>query len=180
LPTARLDPDKNSHADLVIGHESDGFVIACWNGISIGVWATQATLELALHLEVMAKVVARDYARNSSIHLVSSGTALPTAGARDKLNALTREYSSQLIGVATVLTGDGFWASAMRSFLTSLHWASSSRRQYETRTCATPGEAAHWLAPLHSAHSVAVDAGELESLLLSLRSRPSVVSVARR
>jgi hypothetical protein len=163
---------------LFIAYESHGCVIAAYHDISICIWATQATPELARELEAVGYRIVGSYGQSSTIHVVLDNTPLPTAAARDKLNEITRTFSSSLVCIATVLTGNGFWVSAMRSFLTSLYWL-SGRSPYKVRICATIEEAARWLAPLHSLRSFAVDAGELASLLLSLRNRPSITGAER-
>jgi hypothetical protein len=169
-------PKPDTDDPLVIAHESEGCVVAYWHNISIVVWGTQGTLELAKELEAVSEHIRSRYERLSSIHLVVNDPPLPTAAGREKLNEIVVRFGPRAIAVATVLTGDGFWASAMRGFLTSLHWVAGGRKRYKQLTCGTVGEVARWLAPLHSAEvdSVVIDAGELENLLVRLRNRPSV------
>jgi hypothetical protein len=159
-------------AETQIVHEGNGCVIAVWQDISIGIWGRSATLPLVLQFESVRERISARYPKTSSIHVLVKDAGLPEPDARQKLEAITAKAERRLIGVATVVTGSGFRVGALRGFLTSVHWL--KRRSYEARVCGTVREAADWLAPLHSAGSVAVDAGALERLILRLCERPSV------
>lgn len=155
-----------------IAHESDGCLIAVWQDISIGIWGKSATLPLILELEKVRELISREYPKTSSIHVLLNDAGLPLPDARKKLEEVTAQSAARLIGVATVVSGDGFRVSAMRGFLTGLHWL--QRRPYEARVCGSIGDAAKWLAPLHSASSVSTDEECLERLLLRLCEQASV------
>lgn len=157
-----------------IAHESDGCVIAVWQDISIGIWGKSATLPLVLELEKVRELISSQYPRTSSIHVLVNDAGLPQPDARKKLEEITAKSEARLIGVATVVSGDGFRVSALRGFLTGLHWL--KRRPYGARICGSIREGASWLAPLHSEKSVAIDERALERLLLQLCDRPSVGS----
>jgi hypothetical protein len=157
------------YAATKIAHESDGCLIAVWQDISIGIWGKSATLPLILELEKVRELISNAYPRTSSIHVLLNDAGLPRPDARKKLEEVTAKSESRLIGVATVVSGDGFRVSAMRGFLTGLHWL--QRRAYEARVSGSIGDAAKWLAPLHSASSVATDEVHLERLLLQLCER---------
>jgi hypothetical protein len=163
---------------LVITYEADGCVIAMFHDISICIWATQATLKIAHEIEAVGNRIVASHPQSSTIQVVVNNPALPNAATRDKLNEIMRTFATRLVGVATVLTGNGFWVSAMRSFLTSLFWL-SGRSPYKVKICATIPEAVQWLAPLHSARSFAVDPAELERLVARLRNRPSITRLER-
>ncbi|HKU44040.1 MAG TPA: hypothetical protein VJR89_38025 [Polyangiales bacterium] len=155
-----------------IAYEGDGCVIAVWQDISMGIWGKSATLPLILELEKVRELISSQYPKTSSVHVLVNDAGPPQPDARKKLEEITAKSEGRLIGVATVVPGAGFRVSAMRGFLTGLHWL--QRRPYSARVCSSVREGAEWLAPLHSAHSVATDAGALERLLLQLCERPSV------
>ena len=157
------------HAAAQIVHETGDCVIAVWHDISIGIWGRSATLPLVLQLEKVRERIAGKYPRTSSIHVLVNDAGLPNPDARKKLEEITTEAEARLIGVATVVTGGGFRVSALRGFLTSVHGL--KRRPYHARVCSSVRDAVDWLAPLHSAQSVAVDAGELERLIMRLCAR---------
>lgn len=57
--------------------------------------------------------------RASFVHLCTEGVALPSSGARATLAKLS-ENSDPLACVSVVIEGSGFWASAVRGFLTGM------------------------------------------------------------
>lgn len=165
--------DTGNYLDATqIVHESSGCVIAVWQDISIGIWGRSATLPLVLELENVRNRISSRYPKTSSIHVLINDAGLPDPDARKKLDQITTESESRLIGVATVVTGTGFRVSAIRGFLTSVHWL--KRRPYGACVCSSIREAVDWLAPLHSACSVAIDPAALEQLIVHLCERPSV------
>jgi hypothetical protein len=155
-----------------IVHESSGCVLAVWQDISIGIWGRSATLPLVLELENVRRLISSAYPNTSSIHVLVNDAGMPEPDARRKLDEITNESELRLIGVATVVSGSGFRVSALRGFLTSVHWL--KRRPYGARVCGSVREAVEWLAPLHTARSVTVDPGALERLIVGLCERPSI------
>jgi hypothetical protein len=160
------------HIATHIVHETDGCVIAVWHNISIGIWGMSATLPLVRELENVGERIARQYPKTSSIHVLMNDAGLPSPDARKRLEEITAKAGTRLIGVATVVMGSGFRVGSLRGFLTSVHWL--ERRPYGAQVCSSIREATDWLAPLHSAGSIPVDAGALERLILRLCERPSV------
>ena len=162
---------RSEHATLTF--ETDGCVMAYHNDISIVVWAKQADAELANQFAALIADVARAHPRMSTVQILAPGAAVPTPEAREIINGLIVQYAPRLIGCAALLEGTGFWASAMRSFLTSLQLF--RRGGFTTKICASQQEAATWLAPLHSAAvGVSVSPTELQAAMTQLRDRPSV------
>ena len=117
--------------------------------VSIAIWATPATLEISKRLEAATFDLIRAYPQGiSSVHVILDKTPLPTAEARTHLREITERYAKNVACVGTVVDGDGFWASAMRSFLTSLHWL--SRRPFKAHYASSIEELAEWLPPFHA------------------------------
>jgi len=162
---------RTEHATLTF--ETDGCVMAYRADISIVVWATQATAELANQFASLTADVARAHPRMSTVQILAPGAAVPTPEAREIINGLIVQYAPRLVGCAALLEGSGFWASAMRSFLTSLQLFRPGG--FTTKICSSQQEAATWLAPLHSAETgVSVSPTQLQAAMMYLRSRPSV------
>jgi hypothetical protein len=172
VSTLSADIDYLTATQIV--HESNGCLLAVWQDISIGIWGRSATLPLVLELENVRDRISSHYAKTSSIHVLVNDAGLPDPDARKKLDQITTASEQRLIGVVTVVTGNGFRVSAIRGFLTSVHWL--KRRPYGARVCSSIHEAVHWLAPLHTERSVAVDPRALERLLMQLCERPSMNS----
>jgi hypothetical protein len=149
---------------------SPGCVMATWNNISFAIWGTQATLPLVERFTMLSNELVRQHPRLSSVHVILDEAPLPAGEARTKLTKLSERFEPNLACVLTVISGSGFWNSAMRGFITSLHWIVSPR--YKVLTCGTVKEGAAWFAPLHSEHTgVAIDGAGLEHLVVQLLTR---------
>lgn len=135
-------------------YDEPGFIAASWKNVGIVVWGTQATLPLAKKLEQFSdELLARNPNGISAIHVITSTAPLPESSTRAELDRLTNKYARDLAVMATVIEGNGFWASAMTSFITSLHWM--SRKPFKARTATDVADIANW-APQHHAAKTGV------------------------
>jgi hypothetical protein len=157
--------------DVVIAHEEPGFVIAEWKNVSIVVWGVQATLPLVARLRGAAEaLIARHPEGIASVQIISNGAPLPDSATRAELDRMTDGFAKSLSCVATVLEGSGFWASAMHSFITSIHWV--ARRPFKVRIGSTLSDAAAWIpTPHYERTRVRVGPTELLRALTSARAR---------
>jgi hypothetical protein len=117
--------------------------------LSFVIWLGPANVESVARLEQITAVLRERHPEGASgIHIVVPGqTQLPTAEARAGLVRMTNEYASWLGGVAVVIGGGGFWASAMRSVVTAMRVLGS--RAFEMRIHGTIEEAVEWLPAAH-------------------------------
>lgn len=154
-----------------IVHESPGCVMATWKNISIAVWATQATVPLVSEFASLSAELARVWpGKLSTVHLIVNDAPLPVGDARAQLSNLTTQYQHRLVCALTILSGSGFWSSAMRGFITSLHWLKPP--QYKALICKSIEEGAAWLPLLHTGETgVYLDSRGLTSVLESLLRR---------
>jgi|RhiMethySRZTD1v2_1073278.scaffolds.fasta_scaffold12487_10 hypothetical protein len=137
------------HDTVTLAFESEGCVMATWKNLMVVAWAKAATLEISKKLETASVELIRAYPQGiSSVHVIFDKTPLPAADARNHLREITERYAANLACVGTVIDGGGFWASAMRSFLTSLHWL--SRRPFKAHYASSIAELADWLPPPHA------------------------------
>lgn len=147
--------------------------MAHWRGIGIIVWATQAT---ALHAQEMAKLseeIGKTQPRGSSVSLAVNRAPLPTYEARRAIHELTRRNEKNIVCAATLIEGTGFWASAIRSLVTSLHLV--GRWSFELKTFSDIDTLAEWVAPVHaSATGIAVEVKELAGALAWVLGQPAV------
>ena len=156
-----------------ITFETDGCVMGYWQDTAIVVWATQATVPLIEEFARLADIMMERHSRASTVQILAGGSTIPTPDARIALNALIARYADRIVGCAAIMEGSGFWASMMRSFLTGLQLF--QRNGWKTKFCATPAEAAHWLAPLHASElGVTFDPEQLIAAMAQLRERNSV------
>lgn len=85
----------------------------------------------------------------SSIHSLEPGTGLPTAGTRARLGELSTHFAPHIAGVGVLLSsGDGFWASAIRSALSGILQNLPNAR-FPLRFFGSPEQLVEWLAPIH-------------------------------
>ena len=152
-------------------YETERCVMAMYQNLSVIVWDTQATIPLVEHLEALSTQISRAHSEGiSAIHVILDGAPMPTPEARQRLGALALRYAEELACIATVIAGDGFWASAMRGLITSLQWL--ERRPFKARTFATIDEVASWLPPLHAERTgIQIDPAQLLHVMASVRAR---------
>jgi hypothetical protein len=161
-------PSDPAHSVIL---ESEGCSITSWKNVVIVIWATQATMQLAAHLErTSTGFIGKHPEGISAVHVVVNGTPLPDAETRAELNRLTDKYAKDLACFGTVIEGSGFWASAMQSFVTGLHWV--SRRPFKSRIGSSLVEIAGWLPAPHAERTgVKFTAAELVRVLTDARAR---------
>jgi len=104
---------------LLIDEEPGKYRFYKWQQLHIVVWVGAAAGKTAQRLgRVTPKPLPGT--RRSDIHIVTAGTALPSAEARSVFVELMREMQGDLACLAVVIEGGGFWASAMRSAVIGL------------------------------------------------------------
>jgi hypothetical protein len=144
-----------------------------WKNVSIAVWATQATAALLCELEKLEDSMIASKSRTSVVHLVVKGASLPGAEARARLMDMQQRYAANIVCAAVLLQGSGFWASALRSLITSMQMI--ERSHFEYRTFAEVAEVAEWVATLQQAENAeAIDARELQQALRWMLAQRSV------
>lgn len=147
--------------------------MAHWRAISIVVWATQATAPHVQEMEKLSEEIGKTHQRGSHVSLVVNRAPLPTYEARRAIHALTRQYEKNTVCSATLIEGAGFWASAVRSLVTSLHMV--GRWSFELRTFSEIDALSKWLAPIHAqGTAIPVDAAELAGALAWVLGQPSI------
>jgi hypothetical protein len=160
----------------VIESEPGHFSFGTWQNIVICLWYRQATGPAVARLE---KVVARMSLQNgrmiSSVHLIAEHAAMPTAEARTGFIRLMKHYADHLACIGILVTGSGFWASAMSSFLTGIRMLSPY--SFDFRIFNTIDQIIDWLPDAHQRKSsTAIDSSRLAEILTSayepLREQP--------
>jgi hypothetical protein len=138
----------------------------------IGVWAIPSTIELVAEQDKLMKLLAGRAQRFTGVHLAIKRGPLPGAEVRTAYQALVRRYSGQLACSALLLEADGFWASAVRAFLTGVEMLNP---RSVSKTFGQARALAEWLAPRHSAETgQRVSADELHSAIEWMLARPLV------
>jgi hypothetical protein len=160
-----------SGGQLSILHEEPLFVLARWKNVAIAVWGTQGTLPHVRQLERFSDELIADSPKGiSAVHVVVNAAPLPDSTTRAEMNRLTDKYAKSLACMATVVEGSGFWASAMHSFITSIHWV--ARRPFKVRISSTIADGTSWMPTPHWERTGTRLAGaELTRHVMSVRER---------
>jgi hypothetical protein len=153
-----------SASAAVTFHQRDAIVVAGWRNVGFVFWGAQATLRSARRMGAMSAALIKEHQTISIIQVIPDGAPLPTDDAKDMMLKMTEAGGHSLACLVYVMSGDGFWASAMRSYLTSLHWV--RHRPFVPRILPTLEEVAAWLPSIHRERTgVDIAAGALLEVL---------------
>jgi hypothetical protein len=150
---------------VVFDAEPDELVFGGWRNVLVAVWKTQATGAKVERLEKsIALMATRTPGIRSNVHVIVGGAELPTPEARAGFASLIKRNKNDVACVATVVCGEGFWASALRSATLGIQQVAGG--SIESRMFGTVDAAATWLAPIHAIKTgVRLDVGELQAVL---------------
>ncbi|HKP63048.1 MAG TPA: hypothetical protein VJV78_40205 [Polyangiales bacterium] len=134
-------------------------MITCWYGTPSAAAADRLaewTEPILASLPPSAKI--------SYVHLITSKLKMPDAATRSSLLASTQRYASRSGVSGVVVPGGGFWASAIRSFVTGI--AVLAPRELDLRIFGAIPELVPWFAGEHAKRTgVHIDGDELMRLL---------------
>jgi len=163
----------------VVTHASTGCVMAHWRGVGIVVWATQATEPHVHEMAKLAEQIAMTHTRGANVTLVVNRAPLPAYEARRAIHELTRRFEESISCSATLIEGSGFWTSAIRSLVTSLHLV--GRWSFELRTFSDIDTLSQWVAPIHGrATGTSIEANELAGALAWVLGQPAIRELCAR
>lgn len=117
------------------------------HNLTIIVWWSQATGAAVERVAAVTRAVCAEHASFSNIHIIKAGAPLPTVEARNGFVQMMKVHADQLRNVAVVVGGEGFWASMMRSAVTSMRFVSP--RSFELRLHGKADEILNWLPSAH-------------------------------
>jgi len=145
------------------------FRFSVWRNVSITLWTAQATVEAAHRVLRTSRQLNGQFPEGrSQVMIVASGTPAPEGEASELLAEIYDPTSSRIVCIAGVLEGSGFWASAIRSRLTSMRLAGGSAMALRVQE--TIDEVVTWLPKEHAQRTgVQVSAAELKAVLLEVR-----------
>ncbi len=152
-------------------HDADGFVMATWKNLALHVWTIQATPALVAKLDELSTAFVKAHPEGiSAVHIIAKNAPLPDKVVREQLRQVSERHAKHVACVCHVVEGSGFWASALQSFLTGLHWL--SERSFRLHICSDILAAAQWLPAPHAQRTkVTITTAELEEALRSVRQR---------
>ena len=145
------------------------FRYSAWSNITVGVWADQATFEAAQRVIRVSKWMAERFPEgHSNVVFVLDGAPAPTAEANQVFAKVYDDKFSDLACMGIIIEGTGFWASGMRSLITSqrLHTPGKVR----VRVSESVDGLLEWLVPEHAARTGAkLSVQDVRSALVALR-----------
>jgi hypothetical protein len=149
----------------LLDREPGRFAFFAWKNFTIVVWHELPEVSEVERLVRMGERRVRENpGKLSDVHLIARKIGLPGAAARSALTQASRSGSPHLAAVGVWLAGSGFWASALRSFVTSL--SVLLRGPFELRIFGDLDELAAWLPPIHESRTgVAVGQAQLLEVL---------------
>jgi hypothetical protein len=101
--------------------------------------------ELMASHRVHLELIQRGEPHTGVLTLADENVPIPGSDVRSASSRLMRELVPHLVAGATVVGGDGFWASAVRSFLTAVYVV--AKQPCPTKAFASVQDASGWLSP---------------------------------
>ncbi len=152
-------------------HDANGFSIATWKNVALHLWTVAGTPEMVAKLDEFSLAFTSAHPEGiSAIHIIAKGAPLPGKEVRDLLREVSERHAKHVACVCHIVEGSGFWASALQSFLTGLHWL--TQRSYSLRICSDIAAAAQWVPGPHADRTkVTLAPAELERAIRFLRRR---------
>ena len=146
----------------MVGGTPDVNQVWLWRNVLVVSWSGKATPEAARSLgPLVEKLMPRVAAEQLSfIHMVPNNLPMPEADTRDALLELSRTYTQLTACVAVIIAGGGFWASAIRGFVTGIRVIAP--REFDLRMHKSIAELLTWFPDEHARRtSVQLDPNEL-------------------
>jgi len=120
-----------------------------YENVTIVIWHAMPGPESVERLRVVSARRRQQYPHGLSVvHIIKGQFELPDAPTRDAFVRLVKEAEGALLVLAVVITGMGFWASAVRSLVTSIRVL--SRGSFDLGLHSSIEEVVRWLPGKHS------------------------------
>lgn len=162
--------DSESAELTLTAVERDVCAIGTWRNLVIIVWWSSGTGPAVGRLAEVTERMRNSHPQKvSHIHLVKNRAGYPDADARAALVKIMREHADGIANCAVVIGGTGFWASTMRSAVTSMRLLSP--RSFEMRLHGASDEIIEWLPEAHKARTGVLLVPELLGVLLAQAER---------
>jgi hypothetical protein len=147
------------------------FRYSAWRNLTIGVWAGQATQQAAERVLRVSRLMASQHAGgHSSVVFVLDGAPAPTPEANEVFAKMYDNKISDLSCMAIVIEGGGFWASRIRSTITSLRMSTPGAMMI--RVSDKVEQVIDWLPAEHSERTgIKITSGELTTVLTTTRAQ---------
>jgi hypothetical protein len=153
---------------------SEGCVMAYWHDMVLVAWGIPASLPVLKELrKLMNEVVERD-GKLSMVNITLATTSLPPKDVRDEFVAMAEEMQQYLTHAALWIGETGFWASAVRSLITSVNRLGI--RPYKVMLSGSLDEMAEWMSSRYDELGHPIAAAEVRAAMAWLLESPEVQS----
>jgi hypothetical protein len=134
----------------VVGGTPDINQVWLWHNVVVVSWLGKPTPESARSLGPLVEgLMPRMSAQKLSfIHLVPNNLPLPEADTREELLMLSRSYTHLTACIGVIIAGGGFWASAIRGFVTGIRVVAP--RDFDLRMHKSISELLTWFPEEHA------------------------------
>jgi hypothetical protein len=119
---ASLRPAASRDDEPIVYEGTEGVFFRSWKNVMVAVWESQGTIAGIDRFFDGVSQMPRTAEKRSDIHVITEGARLPEAKVREYFVQAIRHHETDLACVAVIVEGSGFWASALRSFVTGLYW----------------------------------------------------------
>jgi hypothetical protein len=166
-------PSTPTEQPTLLDSEPGRFSFWALQNVTIFVWRDQPTRDALLRLQQAAEPRAKQYPEGvSDVHVVVGRITLPDDSTRQALIRISKLAAPHLAAVAVVVEGTGFWASALRSLITSIRVVLPGT--FEMALFGTTEELVRWLPDVHAKRTALhIDASELRRALEFVRENES-------
>ena len=135
----------------VLGEHPGTYRISVCQNVMIAYWFGRGSEAAVLRMNELTDQLLATLAadtRISYIHLVTNKLELPDAATRSAFIESTKRYADRSAVSGVVVSGSGFWASAIRGFVTGI--AVLAPRSFDLRIFATAAELVAWFPAEHA------------------------------
>lgn len=159
---------STNHA-TTLAFERGRFRFALWQNVTVTLWTAQATLDAGQRILTVARGLARSFPQGrSQVMFIAAGAPAPDAATSELLSVIYDPEKSGIVCIAAVLEGAGFWASGIRSRMTSMRIAAGNKMVM--RTFDMLDEVVAWLPDEHAKRTgVVLEPEALRAVLVAVR-----------
>lgn len=125
--------------------EGAGFRIVQWRNVFLSHWSAPVSLEGLTASQEGSFDLATRHDKVMVLNVVEYGLQIPAPEVRRKASSVLAATAGHVSAAATVLPGEGFWASAARAAVATITLL--SRVGHPHRVFATTSDAARWVHP---------------------------------
>jgi hypothetical protein len=163
-------PDRSAGTPEIeiVGEAPGVFRVGMLGRLTVTVWfdrldTASAQVLARVNDELIARLAGE---RISSVHMVNNRVKLPDAEALDMLAKIMRDSGNTIACATVIIDGGGFWASALRSFVTGMRVLAPG--SIDLHAHASIAEVLAWLPAEHFKRAgTHLEVEQLERLLLA-------------